>query len=64
MPLQGLLVANADARIRHHQSKTLMGVPVGQIVGQMNAEKSVADLMAELVEGFEKAANRIQAART
>ena len=36
MPLQGMLVAEAEARIRRHQSRELLGIPVGQIVGQMN----------------------------
>ena len=34
MPLQGMLVAEAEARIRGHQSQALLGSPVGQIVGQ------------------------------
>ena len=59
MPLQGLLVAEAEARIRHHQTRDLLGVPVGQIVGTMNEVRSVADIIAGLVEEFERAAKRI-----
>lgn len=64
MPLQGMLVADAEARIRHHQSKELMGVPVGQIVGQMNEERTVAELMQTIVRDFDRAAQRIDRART
>lgn len=63
MPLQGLLVADAEARIRRAQNKDLMGVPVGQIVGQMNAVEPVADVIARLLREFEAAAGRIAEAR-
>jgi NAD(P)H-dependent flavin oxidoreductase YrpB (nitropropane dioxygenase family) len=49
MPLQGLLVADAEARIRHHQNRALLGTPVGQIVGQMNAVEPVEVIMKRLV---------------
>jgi NAD(P)H-dependent flavin oxidoreductase YrpB (nitropropane dioxygenase family) len=49
MPLQGLLVAEAHARIRHHQSRPLLGTPVGQIVGQMNAVEPVEAIVRRLV---------------
>ena len=63
MPLQGLLVAEAEARIRYHQNRELLGTPVGQIVGQMNEVRSVEAVIADLVEGFEAAAAHVQAAR-
>jgi NAD(P)H-dependent flavin oxidoreductase YrpB (nitropropane dioxygenase family) len=63
MPLQGLLVAGAEARIRHHQSRALLGVPVGQIVGKMNAIRPVADIIAGLLAEFETATARIAEAR-
>ncbi len=59
MPLQGLLVADAEARIRKHQSRELLGTPVGQIVGQMNAIVPVADQVAALVEEFRIASERL-----
>lgn len=62
MPLQGILVAEAEARIRHHQAKDLLGSPVGQIVGQMNQVRPVADEIARLVREFEVATKRIAAA--
>jgi NAD(P)H-dependent flavin oxidoreductase YrpB (nitropropane dioxygenase family) len=62
MPLQGLLVAEAEARIRHHQSKPLLGTPVGQIVGQMSCVEPVAVIVSRLVRELEVAAARVQAA--
>ena len=56
MPLQGLLVAEAEHRIRRHASSgtqgsgTLLGSPVGQVVGQMKQVRSAARVVYELVE--------------
>ena len=55
MPLQGLLVAEAQARIRHHQSRPLLGTPVGQIVGQMNTVEPVGAIVQRLVGEFRDA---------
>jgi NAD(P)H-dependent flavin oxidoreductase YrpB (nitropropane dioxygenase family) len=63
MPLQGLLVAEAEARIRFHQSRPLLGTPVGQIVGQMNAVEPVSALIERLVREFRDAAARVLACR-
>ena len=60
MPLQGILVAEAEARIRHHQSRELLGVPVGQIVGQMNEVKPVRDVIERLVREVDEAVARIK----
>ena len=59
MPLQGALVADAEARIRHHQTRELMGVPVGQIVGQMNDVRPVRDVIARLVAEADEAAAHV-----
>jgi NAD(P)H-dependent flavin oxidoreductase YrpB (nitropropane dioxygenase family) len=59
MPLQGILVADAEARIRHHQSRELLGVPVGQVVGQMNEVRPVREVVERLVAEFERAAERV-----
>jgi hypothetical protein len=59
MPLQGLLVADAEARIRHSQNRALLGCPVGQIVGQMNEVKPVREVVERLVREFEVAIRRI-----
>ena len=63
MPLQGLLVAEAEARIRFHQSRPLLGTPVGQIVGQMNAVEPVSVIVERLVREFREAASRVQQCR-
>jgi hypothetical protein len=62
MPLQGLLVAEAEARIRHHQNRPLLGSPVGQIVGQMNAVEPVKVIVERLVREFGAAAARVHEA--
>ncbi|MFD4370785.1 NAD(P)H-dependent flavin oxidoreductase [Streptomyces sp. NPDC058486] len=59
MPLQGLLVAEAVSRIQKYEVDPLLGTPVGQIVGRMNSERSVQQVVDELTRGFEKAVDRI-----
>jgi NAD(P)H-dependent flavin oxidoreductase YrpB (nitropropane dioxygenase family) len=59
MPLQGALVADAEARIRHHQTRELLGVPVGQIVGQMNHVRPVAEVIARLMAEADEAAAHV-----
>lgn len=60
MPLQGLLVAEAEARIRYHQNRDCLGTPIGQIVGRMNSEKPVATLIEEIVEEYKQVIARIE----
>jgi NAD(P)H-dependent flavin oxidoreductase YrpB (nitropropane dioxygenase family) len=60
MPLQGLLVAEAEARIRFHQNKDLLGTPVGQIVGQMNTVEPVAGVIERLTRELEAALARLR----
>lgn len=38
---------------------TTVAMPVGQIVGRMNAIRPAAEIIAELVEGFEDATKRL-----
>ena len=59
MPLQNLLVADAHNRMSRHGDPDVISMPVGQIVGSMNAVRSVADVMADLVSGFEAAVKRL-----
>ena len=61
MPLQGLLVADAEARIRQHQSNALLGVPVGQIVGSMNSIQPAARIVEDLIAEFEECVARLRA---
>ena len=59
MPLQNLLVADAHNRINAAGDPEVVSMPVGQIVGRMNEVRSVADVMADLVDGFKEAVKRI-----
>ncbi|MFJ2260729.1 NAD(P)H-dependent flavin oxidoreductase [Streptomyces sp. NPDC087844] len=59
MPLQGLLVAEAVSRIQKHEVEPLLGTPVGQIVGRMNSERGVQEVVDDLTRGFEEAVDRL-----
>ena len=59
MPLQNVLVAEAHQRMSQSQDPTAVAMPVGQIVGRMNEIRPVADIIAELVSGFESASRRL-----
>ncbi|RII14628.1 Nitronate monooxygenase [Streptomyces sp. YIM 130001] len=60
MPLQGLLVAEAVSRIQKYEIDPLLGTPVGQIVGRMNSERSVQQVVDDLTAGFERAVDRLR----
>ncbi|MFF6805391.1 nitronate monooxygenase [Streptomyces sp. NPDC012616] len=59
MPLQGLLVAEAVSRIQKYEVDSLLGTPVGQIVGRMNEVRSVQEVFDDLTRGFEQAVDRV-----
>lgn len=59
MPLQNILVAEAHQRMNESNDPTTVAMPVGQIVGRMNEIRPVADIIAELVSGFEVATRRL-----
>ncbi|MFE0877846.1 NAD(P)H-dependent flavin oxidoreductase [Streptomyces smyrnaeus] len=61
MPLQGLLVAEANSRIQRWEVEPLLGTPVGQIVGSMDSERSVQAVVDDLTRGFERALARLNA---
>ena len=63
MPLQNLLVSEAHSRMNAHGDPDVISMPVGQIVGSMNEVRPVADVMAELVSGFEDAVGRLEKIR-
>lgn len=63
MPLQNLLVAEAHQRIGISDDPDVVSMPVGQIVGRMNEIRPVAEIVDELVSGYEDAAKRIADAR-
>src|SRR6478752_3658938 len=55
MPLQNILVSEAHQRMNESSDPTAVAMPVGQIVGRMNEIRPVADIIGELVSGFEEA---------
>ena len=59
MPLQNILVSEAHQRMNESDNPDTVAMPVGQIVGRMNEIRPVADIIAELVEGFEDATRRL-----
>lgn len=59
MPLQNLLVSDAHSRMNAHGDPDVISMPVGQIVGRMNDVRPVAEVMAELVSGFEQTVKRL-----
>jgi NAD(P)H-dependent flavin oxidoreductase YrpB (nitropropane dioxygenase family) len=52
MPLQFLLVSEAQSRIGRSQNPELTGFPVGQIVGRMNKVRPAKDVILDMVEEF------------
>ena len=63
MPLQNILVAEAHQRMSLSQDPTAVAMPVGQIVGRMNEIRPAAEIIAELVSGFEAATRRLDGIR-
>lgn len=59
MPLQNLLVSQAHSRMSAHGDPEVISIPIGQIVGSMKKVRPVAEVMADLVSGFEAAADRL-----
>jgi NAD(P)H-dependent flavin oxidoreductase YrpB (nitropropane dioxygenase family) len=60
IPLQWMLQAEAVERIYHHRVMPLVGSPVGQIVGRMNAVRPVAEVMAEIERECRDALARLE----
>jgi NAD(P)H-dependent flavin oxidoreductase YrpB (nitropropane dioxygenase family) len=59
MPLQNILVSEAHQRMNQSTDPSAVAMPVGQIVGRMNEIRPVADIIAELVSGFEAATRKL-----
>ena len=59
MPLQNVLVAQAHQRMSQSEDPTAVAMPVGQIVGRMNAIRPAAEIIAELVSGFDVSTRRL-----
>ena len=63
MPMQNILVSEAHQRMSESTDPSAVAMPVGQIVGRMNEIRPVADIIAELVSGFEEATKRLDGIR-
>jgi NAD(P)H-dependent flavin oxidoreductase YrpB (nitropropane dioxygenase family) len=63
MPLQNLLVAEAHQRLMRSGRPDVIPMPVGQIVGRMNEVRPVADVIADLVAGYDEAVARLDRLR-
>jgi NAD(P)H-dependent flavin oxidoreductase YrpB (nitropropane dioxygenase family) len=63
MPLQNILVSEAHQRMNESDNPDTVAMPVGQIVGRMNEIRPVADIIAELVAGFEVASRKLDTIR-
>ncbi|GAA4527675.1 NAD(P)H-dependent flavin oxidoreductase [Amycolatopsis samaneae] len=63
MPLQNLLVSPAHNRMHAVHDPSLVSMPVGQIVGRMDRVRGVAEVIAELVGGYEEALSRLDKTR-
>jgi NAD(P)H-dependent flavin oxidoreductase YrpB (nitropropane dioxygenase family) len=63
MPLQNILVAEAHQRIAAANDPDVVAMPVGQIVGRMNAVRPVAELFAELLAEFDETMRRLDTLR-
>jgi NAD(P)H-dependent flavin oxidoreductase YrpB (nitropropane dioxygenase family) len=67
MPLQFMLTADAQSRIvrssatEGSRARELLGQPVGQIVGRMNAVRSSRDVLYAIVEEYVDTVARMQA---
>lgn len=60
MPLQNLLVSEAHLRMMRGGDPDAVAMPVGQIVGRMNAVRPVAEVMASLLAEVEEARARLK----
>lgn len=63
MPLQNVLVSEAHQRISAANDPEVVAMPVGQVVGRMNEIRPVADIMNELVTGYDDAVDRLNRLR-
>ena len=54
MPLQYMLCADAQDRIRAAEKEELMGTPIGQLVGSFKEARTVADVIASLKADYSK----------
>src|SRR6478735_1512387 len=63
MPLQNILVSEAHQRMSESADPSAVAMPVGQIAGRMKVGWTVADIIVELVSGYEGATKRLDGIR-
>ncbi|WP_117211259.1 NAD(P)H-dependent flavin oxidoreductase [Allorhizocola rhizosphaerae] len=63
MPLQNILVSEAHQRLMNSGDPDVVPMPVGQIVGRMNAIRPVAEVIADLVSELDDTLKRLGAMR-
>ncbi|GHF17851.1 monooxygenase [Amycolatopsis deserti] len=63
MPLQNLLVSKAHNRIHAANDPTVVSMPAGQIIGRIDRVRPVAEVIADLVSGYEEALSRLDKTR-
>ncbi|WP_430782565.1 NAD(P)H-dependent flavin oxidoreductase [Actinoplanes sp. G11-F43] len=63
MPLQNLLVSSAHDRLMASGDPSVVPMPVGQIVGRMNAVRPVAEVMSDLVTEADETLERLHRLR-
>ncbi len=61
MPLQGMLVAEANIRISRAAHEALAFYPTGQVIGQSNQETSCRSIIQDMVEEYVEATERLNA---
>ncbi len=59
MPLQFMLCAEAQDRIRRAGKEELMGTPIGQLVGSFGEVRTVAEVIASLKAEYERAVSSL-----
>lgn len=63
MPLQNVLVAPAHDRLHEAKEPSLVSMPAGQIVGRIDRVRPVAEIVAELVSGYDETLSRLDKTR-
>jgi NAD(P)H-dependent flavin oxidoreductase YrpB (nitropropane dioxygenase family) len=60
LPLQYLLTAEAQHRIRLSGKEELLGIPVGQIIGSVTEVRSVAEVLEDFKQDYRQAVERLE----
>src|SRR5262249_17924890 len=60
MPMQFMLVADAQARMARAQNRDLVGMPVGQVVGMMDRVRPSKDVILQMVDEYVEASQRLE----